>query len=173
MGFFTTTDGKDIQSEKQYEQPSGEIKPIPSGAQLVALIEEIGISETDRIGRFISIKWNVVNGEYKGRKIFQKVKVFGDLGAPEDKESKVIDKAKAMLAAIDANAGGKLFEKNEEPTDITLMKHLANKIMTITVRIWEMEVEGEKKSGNWVSAVAPKAAQGAKKNAEVEEDLPF
>src|SRR5690606_38171870 len=69
------------------------------------------------------------------------------------------DKALRMLAAIDANAGGKLARKGTEPSDDELMLALANKPMVITVKTWEMDTKDGKKEGNWVAAVSPKTKE--------------
>ncbi len=70
-----------------------------------------------------------------------------------------------MLAAIDKNAGGKLFTLGRKPKDEDLQKHLINKPMLITLRVWKSkDRHGDEISGNWVSMVEPKdAAKAAKK----------
>jgi hypothetical protein len=109
--------------------------------------------------------------EYKNRKLFQKVKVFSD-------DQKIAEKAKRMLAAIDANAGGLLMASDDEPTGESLTKALVNKPMILRLAVWD--IEGKK--GNWVSAVAPKtatssapaAAPAKAKKLEIElGDVPF
>ena len=96
-----------------------------------------------------------------------------------------------MLAAIDANAGGKLGQRQGKPSDDELALNLCNKPMIITARIWEVEDRqtGGLISGNWVSAVAPKSkginvkaaavssqrpkARGNVDNRDLGEDIPF
>ena len=56
-------------------------------------------------------------------------------GTSKDKDPKATaDKAKRMLAAIDANAGGKLNASARKPEDQDLMMALAGKIMAIKLR---------------------------------------
>ena len=74
-----------------------------------------------------------------------------------------------MLAAIDANCGGKLMASGEEPTDTSLAKALLNKPMHIKVMVWEMD----DRKGNWVSAVAPKAKREQPKTIEADADVDF
>jgi len=64
------------------------------------------------------------------------------------------DKARKMLAAIDANAGGKLTAKDARPSDDDLARALQDRPMVITLMTWESNTGGG--GGNWVSAVAPK-----------------
>ncbi len=65
-----------------------------------------------------------------------------------------------MLAAIDANAGGKLSKSNELPMDESLIKALCNKPMVIMCQVWAMTTDqGEDISGNWISAVSPRAGK--------------
>ena len=83
-----------------------------------------------------------------------------------------------MLAAIDANAGFQLMQIQGEPSDIDLARCLANKMMTIVVQVWKFEVDGEEKTGNWVSAVAPRSKGEAQAPAQAvpgayEDDIPF
>ena len=56
-----------------------------------------------------------------------------------------------MLAAIDANAGGKLMSAGVMPDDMSLSINLMNKPMAVVVAIWEID----DKKGNWVKAVSP------------------
>jgi hypothetical protein len=96
---------------------------------------------------YINIRWQVLEpAAYKNRKVFQKIKCF-------DADPKVADKAKKMLAAIDANAGGKLATSDKAPDDISLAKALLSKPMLIKVMIWEIN----DRKGNWVSMVSPRA----------------
>jgi hypothetical protein len=65
-----------------------------------------------------------------------------------------------MLAAIDANAGGKLIAKPGRPTNDDLLS-LTNKPMVASMMIWSMPDtrNGGMMHGNWVSAVASKGAK--------------
>ena len=74
-----------------------------------------------------------------------------------DGDSKKADKAKRMLAAIAANAGGGLLKIEGKPTDMDLQKNLAMKPMALTLQVWEIEKSdgSGKASGNWVQQVAP------------------
>lgn len=155
--FWDLNEGGSATGNGEFEMGGGDMTPIPSNTGCIAAIEEAKWDEYEG-DRFISLKWRVMKpDEYAKRVIFQKVKVFG---TSKDKDPKATaDKAKRMLAAIDANAGGKLMKVQGEPSDMDLMSSLVGKTMAIKLQVWEMEINGEEKSGNWVSAVAP--AKGA------------
>jgi hypothetical protein len=116
------------------------------------------------MAEYISLRWTVIQpDDYKNRKVFQKLWVTDDdPGAKDaDKAAKKRDKARRMLAAIDANAGGKLTAQQGKPTDDALGLHLTSKPMVIKVMLWEIQDRqtGEMIRGNWVAAVAPKGAE--------------
>jgi len=177
----------------EYEQPSGSLEPIPDGSSVLAMIDEAKWDEKDGAD-FISLRWSVLSpDEYKNRKVFQKLWVTDDdpNAKSADAAAKKRDKARRMLAAIDANAGGKLTKKGGAPTDETLTVCLTNKPMIIKCMLWEMpdrERHGEFIRGNWIAAVAPKskgidvkeakAAPAAKSGApaggaDLDDDIPF
>lgn len=156
-----------------FDTGGGEMGPIPANTQLNAMIEEAYWDEHEG-GRHIELKWRVLGGGYDRRVIFQKIYIFGNPAAKDVKAS--ADKAKRMLAAIDANAGGQLMQIQGEPSDIDLARCLANKMMTIIVQVWKFEVDGEEKTGNWVSAVAPRSKSEAPAPAQAVtgvDDVPF
>ena len=153
MSFWQTQDGKAIEATGTFDMGGGSV--IPDNTNCKACIEEIEWSEWEG-DRYINARWTVLAGPYKGRKVFQKIKV-------EDSDISRRDKAVRMLAAIDANAGGHLMKSGKEPTDNMLQKALCNKPMIIKVMVWEMNG----KSGNWVSLVA--ALDGDVKVTEEEE----
>ena len=80
-------------------------------------------------------------------------------------------KALAMLAAIDANAGGKLVASGLEPDDFALTSCLCNKAMMIQLAVWKMS----DKEGNWVKGVSAsaKAAEPAAKPSGFDNEIPF
>lgn len=169
----------DIGEEKfettgSFEMGGENMEPIPSNTELLAYIEQAKWDEFKEEA-YVSLKWKVAKPEqYKGRVVFQKLKVCSE----DDKKR---TKAVKMLAAIDTNCKGKLLGI-EYPKDGDLMKCLANQMMRIKVQIWSMVVNGEDKQGNWVSSVAPKvnskpAAPRPEKTAPADEisddDIPF
>ena len=166
MSFWDLNDGSKAEGDSTYEMEGGNFEPIPANTGCIAAIEEAKWDSYEE-DRYISLKWRVIKpDEYGNRVIFQKVKVYG---TSRDKDPQATaDKAKRMLAAIDSNAGGKLMKLQGEPDDTDLMSALVGKMMAIKLQVWEMEINGEEKSGNWISAVAPakgKAAEAAKKAA--------
>jgi len=161
---FWNIDGEDLtKSNGQFENDGGEIEPIPDGTQVLALIDEAKW-DTPYQGdeQYISLRWTVMAPkEYKNRKIFQKLWVMGNNPNQGDatKAKAQGDKAKKMLAAIDHNAGGKLLATGEAPTDDSMTRTITNKPMVLKLRVWEMEIQGETKKGNWIAAVSPRNKQ--------------
>ena len=155
MSFWNLSDNSAVDTNGEFETGGGNIEPIPANTDVLAVCDEAKWDDFNG-DRYISLRWTVMKpADYKNRKVFQKVRVM------DDNASKA-DKAKRMLAAIDANAGGKLVAAGEEPTDENLTKCLTNKPMVLRLQVWEIETEqGEKKTGNWVSAVSPRQGVGS------------
>jgi hypothetical protein len=163
MSFWDLSDNSSAANTGQeYEVPGGNLDPIPAGSSVLAVIDEAKWDKKPNTGEeFISLRWSVVSpDEYKNRKVFHKLWVT-DLDPQAKDEAKAIqkrDKARRMLAAIDANAGGKLTAQEGKPSDDSMALHLCNKPMIITLMEWSMRGnDGSDMSGNWVSAVAPKS----------------
>jgi len=147
MNFFTTSDNQAIQTNQSFDLGGGDFEPIPENTQLKVVIDEAKWDEYEG-DRYISLRWMVIDGEFKSRKIFHKVRVL-------DGNTTKADKAKKMLAAIDSNAGGKLLSNGVMPDDMALGLNLTNKPMAVVVAIWEIN----DKKGNWIKAVSPLSAQ--------------
>lgn len=151
MSFWTTSDNQTITPSTTFESGGGN-SVIPDNTTCLAMIDEAQLTSYEE-NTYINIRWQVLEpAAYKNRKVFQKVKCF-------DADPKVSDKAKKMLAAIDANAGGKLAASNEAPSDLSMAKALLNKPMLIKVMVWEMN----DRTGNWVSMVSPRTTTTAPK----------
>lgn len=162
MSFWDLDDGTSAATgEKEYEAPTGNFDPIPDGSNVLAVIDEAKWYTTrDGDAEYTSLRWVVQEPEaYANRKIFQKLWVTDDdpNAKDADKAKAKRDKAKRMLAAIDANAGGKLAKTPRKPTDDDLALALQNKPMVIKCMVWEFETNGQKNSGNWIAAVFPKS----------------
>lgn len=164
MSFWDLSDGSSAATgEKEYEQPSGNLDPIPNGSAVLAVIDEAKWAETrNENARFVSLRWSVTGPEeYINRKVFQKLWVLDDDPNTTDaaKMAKKRDKAKMMLGAIDANCGGKLSRlKDRLFDDDDLALALTNKPMVIKCMVWEMKgTDGTMNSGNWIAAVAPRS----------------
>ena len=147
MSFFDLSDNSKVSTDGNFEIDAGGAT-IPNDTTCLAMIDEVGWAEYQG-DEYINLRWVIAEPkQYANRKVFQKIRVH-------DTDTKKADKAKKMLAAIDANAGGKLVARGEEPTDMTLTKALINKPMLIKVMEWEMN----DKKGNWISAVAPRSGK--------------
>lgn len=149
MSFFTTSTGDNLAQNNtgSFSMGGDDFAPIPKDTRVLAVCEEAKISEyQDK--RYINLKWKIAQPkEFANRTIFQKIHVF-------ESDSAKRDKALRMLAAIDANAGGKLAKENREPTDKSLSAALTNRPMVLKLGVWELE--DKSKSGNWVQEVSAK-----------------
>ena len=173
MGFWNLSDGKAVESKSEFELGGG-FEVIPDGSRVLAAVEECKDDQWEG-ERFFNLKWRILEGEYKNRIIFQKLKVFSS-------KEKQRDNAITMLAAIDANAGGKLMASGKEPTDFAIASALANRPMILLLRVWESD--DKQKTGNYVAGVfsrqQTKAAPAPKQSAQYNEppmdfddDIPF
>lgn len=162
MGFWNTSDGEDAsKTGTEYEVPGGNLDPIPDGSTVLAMVDEAKWAETLQGDRYVSLRWTVLAPkEYENRKVFHKLWVTDHDPNAKDHAKAVAktDKARKMLAAIDANAGGKLTAVDRVPTDDDLALALLNKPMTITLMTWESTQPGGN-GGNWVCAVGPKSKE--------------
>jgi hypothetical protein len=165
--FWEMSDGKSATETGVSFEIEGNMEPIPNNTGCIGVIEEVKWSmyETDN---YINQKWRILRPEaYANRVVFQKIYPLGKAG----KDEAYSDRQKRMFAAIDANAGGKLSKLESIPTDEDLMSALAGKMMAIKVMKWTISAKdssnGEERSGNWISAVAP-AKGGAKPAAQVQ-----
>ena len=147
MSFFQTSTGQAVQSTGTFESGGGNMAPIPDGTQVLAAVDEAKW-DSFKNEDHVSLRWTVMQPEeYKNRKIFQKIKT-------NDVDPAKRDKALAMLAAIDTNAGGKLQAAGRKPTDQELAGALMNRPMVLKLGVWELD--DKSKSGNWVQKVAPR-----------------
>lgn len=138
-------DNVEAPSTGEFSAGGGKFELIPDNTDVLAMIDKAEWTEYEG-NRYIDVNWVIIQPEaYKNRKVFQKVQV-------NHADVKKAQKAKQMLAAIDFNSGGNLMKLKREPTDVDLARALINKQMILKLMTWEMNG----KSGNWVSAVAPK-----------------
>lgn len=151
MSFFTTSTGENAASNATGEFNAGggmDFSPIPKDTRVLAMCDEAKISEYQD-SRYINLKWTIAQpAEHKGRVVFQKIRVW-------ETDTAKRDKALRMLAAIDANAGGKLAASGAEPTDLALQTSLTAKPMVLMLDVWDMNG----KTGNWVREVSKHTAK--------------
>lgn len=165
MSFWELTDGSSVEETKEYEAPSGGGDYIfADGTKVAAIIDECKWHSFNGGEEFLNIRWSVFAPEVDAdgvkianRKIFSKLYPEGDAArnTDPDKRNRKADNAKRMLAAIATNAGGGLLKVQGRPTDDDFSTHLLMKPMVISLKVWEMETNGEKRKGNWVCAVSP------------------
>ena len=159
MGFWNLSDGDNAaKTGTEYEIPGGNMDPIPAGSSVLAMVDEAKWATTqNNAEEYVSLRWTVLApDEFKNRKVFQKLWVTDHDPNAKDHAKAVAktDKARKMLAAVDANAGGKLTAKDAKPSSDDLARALQDKPMVITLGVWESNTGGN--GGNWVMAVAPK-----------------
>ncbi|HEY4714778.1 MAG TPA: hypothetical protein VIH30_11140 [Aquirhabdus sp.] len=160
MSFFKLSTGETAAASTTFEMGGGDIEPIPKNTNVLAAVEEAKISEYQG-EQTINLKWRVLKPEaYAKRVIFQKIKCW-------DTDKEKADKAVQMLAAIDANCGGKLMKSGAEPTDMGLQSALLNKPMVLNLQVWAID----DKKGNWIKSVSPAKAQAKAAPVVVEDDL--
>jgi len=166
MSFWNLSDDTEkLDTSGSFESGGGSFDPIPEGTQVIAMASEAKWDSYEG-DEYISLRWDVIDGEHKGRIVFQKIRV-------KDDDSKKRDKAIRMLAAIDSNAGGALMKLGTEPNDMDLANSLTNKPMALKLGVWEFN----DKKGNWVMAVSPtsgvKAPEAAPVTGTNGEKIPF
>ena len=187
MSFWATSDGTIATTTGgSYEAPTGNSEPIPDGSSVKAVISSAqwkSPKDNDSV-EYVELEWTVVEPEdYANRKVWQKLWIddFDPSVADPVKAQRKTDNHKRMLAAIDANAGGKLAKKAVRPTDHDLALALMQRPMIAKVKEWAI---GDAK-GNWIAAIspgkggevkiaaaaAPKKAAPAKSSAFVDDDL--
>ena len=164
MSFFNLSDGSNIETNGAFSSME-DIKPIPSKTQLKVAIEEAKWDEYDG-EQYINLTWSVIDGEYKNRKIFHKLKVKNESAKKRDKDLR-------MLAAIDSNAKGGLVTLGREPSNQDLQTALIHKPMVVMVQVWKIEDQdtGETKQGNWISSVSPLNTPIPESNSSDDEDF--
>ena len=178
VDFWALSDGDDIHSTSgDFQTGGGNFAPIPDDTTCLAIIEEAKVDQDRNQNSYVSIRWSIATpAEYKNRKVFQKIWCLDD-DPRKDNAEKAKDKAKRMLFAIDKNAGGSLVASGKAPNDNNLAKAFTDKQMQITLQVYEVPGDKGMMTGNWISAISPKA--GASKAApkakpvDDEDGIPF
>src|SRR5882672_3682202 len=158
MSFWNLGNDTDVSKEgtKEFDGGGGNMEPIPECSSVLAMPDDAKWAEDRDGNEYLSIRWTVLKPEvFLHRKIFSKIWATDDDPRAKDPVKKR-DKAKRMLAAIDANAGGKLARKSSKPTDDDLAIALVSKQMVVRVGIWEIDGDNGKMSGNYIQAVSDK-----------------
>jgi hypothetical protein len=145
MSFWQKSTGEIVTPQDSFESKGGSMEPIPEKTVLTVIVSEIKWTEWEG-EHYINARYDVVDGNYKGRVQFDKLRVYGT-----DKQK---DRALEKLAVLDGLSGGQLQRLPGEPTDMDLQA-VTNRPLEIRVMVWEVvdKVTGEKKTGNWVQAI--------------------
>jgi len=158
--FWNLSDNTQAEAKTSFK--AGGFDPIPAGTTVTAMIDEVKWDAYEG-DEYINAKWIVVDGEHKGRRLFQKIRV-------KDSDKTKSDKALRMLAAIDTNSGGQLMKIASEPTDNDLSACLENKPMKLKLAVYDINDDGVT-VGNWVMAVD--ALNSPTANVNLNEDVGF
>ena len=86
MSFFKLSTGQTAQSDGNFESGGGNLDPIPEGTKLRTIITEAKWAEYQG-DRYINLRHDVADGEYKKRVIFQKIRVCETDTKKRDKAS--------------------------------------------------------------------------------------
>ncbi len=167
MSFWDLSDGGAANENvsKEYEVPGGSMEPIPNNSDVLANVKAVKwASKKDADEKYVEIQWQVEQPEqFKNRTVFQKLWVdsLDPNAKSEEKAKEKRDKARKMLATIDANAKGRLMQSSDAPTDDSLSLALVDAKMVLKVMEWSIDdtATGETIRGNWVSAVKGKDAE--------------
>ena len=182
MSFWQTSTGasatKDVKAEGTYEA-AGNTDPLPDNSSVLAFVEKVGWAQgkpEDGAPEYLNIQWRVEQPESVMRRVvFQKLWLTDADPNAKDPAAKR-DKALAMLAKIDAIAGGKLAKIEGKPSDDQLLLALSNKQAVLKLGVWEMGGS----SGNWIKAISPKGHElsvpgdgGVKPSDDLDDEIPF
>ena len=176
--------GETPETDGNFEESSS-YEVIPEGTRCLSSIESAkwdSFKGSDH--KHINLKLCVEDGEYKGRKFFHSVYVDGTdpnsqyYDATNEEKKKA--KARAMMAAIDKNAGGHIFALKRRPTDDDLAKYLIGAQMFYTLGVTGTKkqcVRGVSSAGD-IAAPSKQAANTAKATAKKDngfsdDDIPF
>ncbi len=158
MSFWETNDGLATDTGTAFDGGGGG-DLIPDKSSVLAALDKAEWSENRDGQEYINLQWRVQAPEaLKNRVVFQKIWATDDKPGAKDPAA-ARDKAKRMLAAIDANAGGKLARKSGKPSDADLAIALLGKPMVIKVMTYGFTAtdgSGKWIEGNWISSIAPK-----------------
>lgn len=156
-------------------------EPIPEGTEcLSTIVEAKWDSFNGSNHQHINLKLQVVDGEYKNRTFYQSLYVDGSDPSGQyydaSKDEKKKSKARAMMAAIDKNAGGHIFALKRRPTDAELQKYLITATMIYTLGVYNNKqfVRGVAPNPN-ISEPSKQATNTAKAKPAIDDsdDIPF
>jgi hypothetical protein len=118
-------------------------EPLPAGSY-IAIVTDVTSKSWEGEPEVITLQWRVVDGEYKNRIVFQRLRIY-------DTDQQKAIKAFRMLCAIDANCGGRFKAERMDATPENLKMAFVRRMMRITLKIWELN----DKRGNFVVGIAP------------------
>lgn len=138
MSFFQSKTGKQLTGSEE-DSFAGGFKIIPDGTTAPAMIKTFLINESDAMNQFYEIQWKLVDGEFKGTQVRQKIACF-------DTKAEKAERALNMLLRLFKLL--KIDPTENAPTEEDLAP-MQGKILGIKIQEWSMDG----KNGNWVSEV--------------------
>ena len=146
MSFWKSTFG-DI-TGKAEDAFAKSFKQIPDGTMALARIESF-MNASYQDNRYLSIDWILTAGEFKGQKVNQKVKVFGDSRDkdPEKTRFRALNMLRLIYDLFGARPDSSL-PPNDDDLSVFVGKEAG-------IKIRETEPNSEGRQYNWVSEVHP------------------
>ncbi len=143
-GFWESSVGEVTGSESDAFAKS--FKQIPDGTMAIAKVESFVNSEYNG-NRFLSINWVLTEGDFKGAKVEQKLKVYGDPMAKDSEKARyrALNMFKLMFQLY-----GLKPKHSGDPTDQDLMV-FNGKMAGLKIR--ETEPNDQGRQYNWVAEV--------------------
>jgi len=145
MSFWSLSDGSTPKGDAESSHV-GSFAQIPDGTQAPAIIKDFILDQTDK-GSWYKISWQIVEGDFKGRVVFQKIKCF-------EPKKETADRALNMLKRIyDLTQHKPTHGDAPSTSDLMPMK---GKVLGIKISEWSMsQADGSFSQGNYVSEVHP------------------
>jgi len=140
MAFWQTNSGKALTGSTEDSFNEG-FSPITDGTITSAMIKSFELKESDEYGTKYSIRWKIVDGEFKNREVSQGLGVFDN---DADKRDKALNMMMRIYKLCDIKPG-----HNNAPTNNDLAP-FQGKICTIKISLM-VKKTGEKI--NFVSEV--------------------
>src|SRR3990167_9544029 len=128
MSFWQSKTGKAITGNEE-DSFAGGFKIIPDGTTAPAMIKTFLVNEADAMNPFYEIQWKLVDGEYKGAQVRQKITCF-------DSKPEKAERALNMMMRLFKLLGVKPTEGAPTEEDLAPMQ---GKILGIKIQEWAMD----------------------------------
>lgn len=156
-----------------------ENQPLPEGTKVPVILERIGYFDKDNLT--VNAMWRVTGGEFANRVIFHKMLIDGadayNPGKTEGKRKRGRQQFVTMLHLAGAKDVLNDLRNDILPTEQEVQEATVGRIdATITLGLWD--IDG--RTGNWVKGIegqvkqaTPAKKPAAKRNADLDDEIPF